>query len=114
MAFEMEQRQAMHLLEGIENGTMSSSQLSNHIDEADPALVYLTVSWLRSRYGADHPAAGGVIGRIVELTKGAGSMNKKMNEGKTDPISTWFEEEFSYRDYSAKDFIALIVEKLES
>lgn len=114
MEFEMEKRQAMHLLEGIENGAMSSTRLKSLIDDADPALVYLVVSWLRARYGADHPAAGGVIGRIVELTQGAGSMSKKMREGKADSISAWFEEEFSYKDYSSTEFIALVVDKLES
>lgn len=111
MAFAREQREALHLLEGIENGTLSTSEAGHLIDEADPALVYLIVTWLRSRYGADHPAAEGVIGRLVELT--GGSVKDKMREGKADPVVTWFEEEHSYRDLAANDFVELIVEKLE-
>ena len=36
-----------------------------------------------------------------------------MREGRSDVIVTWFEEEHSYRDFGASDFIALVVEKLE-
>lgn len=111
MAFEREQREALHLLQGIENGTLNAANARDLIDDADPALVYLIVTWLRARYGGDHPAAEGVIGRLVELTNG--SVKAKMNEGKADPVVTWFEEEHSYRDLAATDFVALIVEKLE-
>ena len=113
MAFEQEQRAALHLLQGIENGTLRTSDASHLVDEADPALVYLIFTWLRGRYGADHPAAEGVIGRLVQLTGGHGSAAAKMREGKSDPIVTWFEAEHSYKEFGATDFIALIVEKLE-
>ncbi len=113
MEFAQEQREALHLLEGIENGTLDAAAAGHLIDEADPALVYLIITWLRSRYGADHPAAEGVIGRLVELTSGYSSVNAKMREGKTDPIVAWFEEEHSYREFGASEFIALVVEKLE-
>ena len=113
MAFELEQRQALHLLEGIENGTLSATEAGSLIDDADPALVYFIVTWLRSRY-KDHPAAEGVIGRLVELTSGTSTVNAKMREGKGDPIVGWFEDEYSYRDFGAREFIALVVDKLES
>jgi len=113
MAFEQQQREALHLLEGIENGTLSTVEAGSHIDDADPALVYLIFTWLRTRYGGDHPAAAGVIGRLVELTGGYSTVNAKMREGKSDPIVTWFEDEHSYRELDARDFIALVVEKLE-
>ncbi len=113
MAFAQEQREALHLLEGIENGTLRTAQAGGLIDDADPALVYLIITWLRNRYGGDHPAAEGVIGRLVELTRGTSSINAKMREGKADPIVVWFEEEYSYRDFGASEFIALVVEKLE-
>lgn len=113
MAFAQEQREALHLLQGIENGTLQTADVAHLIEDADPALVYLVLTWIRSRYGGDHPAAEGVIGRLVELTSRYGSVKAKMSEGKGDPIVAWFEEEHSYRDFGAIDFIALIVEKLE-
>lgn len=113
MAFAQEQREALHLLHGIENGTLSTVDAAHLIGEADPALVYFIITWLRSRYGADHPAAEGVLGRIVELTNGHPSVQAKMREGKADPVVTWFEEEHTYRMLGDMEFIELIVEKLE-
>ena len=92
---------------------MSAAASGNLIDDADPALVYLIFTWLRNRYGADHPAAEGVIGRLVALTSGYNSVKAKMREGKADSIVTWFEEEHSYREFTAEAFIALVIEKLE-
>ncbi len=112
MAFDQQKREALHLLEGIENGTLGTSALGGLIDDADPALVYFIVTWLRSRYGGDHPAAEGVIGRLVELMSRA-SMNAKMREGKADSLVEWFEDDYDYKDYPKSDFIDLIVEKLE-
>lgn len=113
MAFAQEQRDALHLLHGIENGTLSAVDAAHLIDEADPALVYFIFTWLRSRYGGDHPAAEGVLGRLVELTAQHGSVQSKMREGKSDPIVTWFEDEYGYRDFGDVQFIALVIEKLE-
>ena len=113
MDFVQEQREALRLLEGLENGTLEISMAAQLIDEADPALVYLIFTWLRNRYGGDHPAAEGVIGRLVELSERPGSFRAKVAEGKTDPVVAWFEETYTYRDFDARAFIALVVEKLE-
>lgn len=111
MALEHEQRVAHHLLESIEGGTLSSTELFALVDDADPALLYLVVTWLRKHY-SDHVNADAVIGRLVELS-GKGTIAQKMKEGQTDPVVQWFEENYSYRKLEAKDFIELIVEKLE-
>ena len=113
MAFEQQQREALHLLQGIENGRLATAQAADIIEHADPALVYLVLTWIRSRYSGDHPAAEGVLGRLVELNTRHGFIKTKMREGKADSIVAWFEEEHSYRDFGAVEFIALIVEKLE-
>ncbi len=109
MGFEVEEREALSLLQGIENGTLQGSY---RVSEADPALVYLIFTWLRSRYGADHPAAEGVIGRLVELSANH-SIKAQLKEGKEDVIACWFESEHSYKEFDATSFISLIVEKLE-
>lgn len=113
MAFAHEQQEALYLLQGIENGTLGATRAAQRIEEADPALVYFIITWLRERYGGDHPAAEGVIGRLVELTGKFSGVKAQMREGKADPIVAWFEDEYSYRDFGAEDFIELIVEKLE-
>ncbi len=111
MAFEQEQRAALRILEGIEEGTMSANDSQGLVDDADPALIYLIFTWMRKRY-ADHPNSDAVIGRLVAVS-GRPSVAKQMKEGQSDPVVAWFEEGYSYRDYNGKEFIELIVPKLE-
>ena len=111
MALEQAQRAAHRILEGIEEGTLSTSDALSLVEEADPALIYLLFTWLRKRY-ADHDNADAVIGRLVAVS-GRGAVAKMMKEGQADPVSRWFEETYSYRKLEASEFIELIVEKLE-
>jgi hypothetical protein len=112
MAFEQEQRAALRILEGIEEGTMSAAESFELVDNADPTLVYLIFTWLRKRY-AQHPNSDAVIGRVVAISDHYPSVAEKMKEGQADPVVEWFEDSYSYRDLDAKQFIELIVEKLE-
>lgn len=111
MALEQEQRAAQRLLESIEGGTLSSTELYGLVDDADPALLYLLFTWLRKHY-QDHVNADAVGARLVELSSKP-SVAKKMKEGQADAVVQWFEENYSYRKLEAKEFIELIVEKLE-
>ena len=111
MAFEQEQRAALRILEGLEEATTSANDVQGLVDDADPALIYLIFTWLRKRY-ADHPNSDAVIGRLVAVSNRP-SVAKQMKEGQSDPVVQWFEEAYSYRDYGAKEFIELVVEKLE-
>ncbi len=112
MAFEQQQRAALRILEGIEEGTMSASDSIGLVEGADPALVYLLFTWLRKRY-ADHPNSDAVIGRLVAVSN-LGSVSKLMKEGQADPVSRWFEDAYSYRDIEKKQFVEMIIDKLES
>jgi hypothetical protein len=111
MALEQEQRAALRILEGIEEGTMSATDSFALVEAADPALVYLLFTWLRKRY-ADHPNSDAVIGRVVAISS-RGSVPQMMKEGQADVVVQWFEESYSYRTLDKKEFIELIVEKLE-
>ena len=111
MGLEQEQRAALHILESIENGSLSSTELNTLVDDADPALLYLIVTWLRKHY-QDHVNADTIGTRLVELSSRR-SAAQKMKEGQADPVVQWFEETYSYRKLDAKAFIELIVEKLE-
>ena len=91
---------------------MSSAESFDLIEEADPALVYLIFTWIRKRY-ADHPNADAVVGRLLAVIGRDPSVAKKAKEGQEDPIVKWFEEEHSYREFGARDFIELVVDKLE-
>ena len=111
MALEQEQRAALHILDSIEGGTMSATELFTLVDDADPALLYLIITWLRKHYN-DHVNADVIGGRLVELSS-KGSIAAKMKQGQADPVVQWFEENYSYRKLEKTDFIELIIEKLE-
>ena len=67
-------------------------------------------------YPASDPAATSVLDRVVALTSTSTAFVRKSKKGEQDPISKWFESEYSYRDYRGRgsEFIDLIVDKLES
>jgi hypothetical protein len=54
-----------------------------------------------------------VIGRLLAISDRYPEVGKKMKEGQEDPVVEWFEDGYTYRDLAAKDFIELIIEKLE-
>lgn len=114
MAFEQERKAALRILEGISEGTATTADSFTALDEADPVLVYFIVTWLRSRYGPNDPAGDAVLGRLIEITKRYPSVQKKIKEGQSDSVVAWFEDAYSYRNLGAAEFIALVVEKLES
>lgn len=90
---------------------MSAADSFALVEDADPALIYLIFTWLRKRY-ADHPNSDAVIGRLLAIS-GRGTIPDKMKEGQEDPVVEWFEDAYKYKDLDSKEFIALIVEKLE-
>lgn len=112
MAFEQQQREALRILEGIEEGTSSAADSSELVEAADPALIYLMFTWLRKRY-ADHTNSDAVIGRLVEVSN-RGAVAKMMKEGQADPISRWFEETYNYRELDKNQLVETIIDKLES
>jgi hypothetical protein len=111
MALEQEQRAALHILEGIEEGTSSASESRELVEAADPALVYLIFTWLRKRY-ADDVNADAVLGRLLAISDHP-KVRGLMKEGQGDAVVEWFEDGYSYRELAAKDFIELIIDKLE-
>jgi hypothetical protein len=113
MAFERERAAALRILEGITEGTMTSADSFGLIEDADPVLIYLIFTWIRSHYGPNHDASEAVIGRLAEISNRYPAVAAKMKEGQGDPVVEWFEDAYSYRKLEANEFIELIVDKLE-
>ena len=113
MPFQQEKRNARRILAGLEDGTLRPAELRASVREADPTLVYFIVRWIRAHYPASHPAAAGVLGRLVELSTDNPSLAAQLEEGAEDAIVEWFEETYEYADLPAGQFIDLVVEKLE-
>ena len=114
MAFESEKRAARSILSAIEDGGVTPGQTFDRLRGADPALLHLIFAWLRARYPSSHPTSDGVQGRLAELCVQYPAAARIANKGQADPIVAWFEDGHSYRDFSAQDFVDLVVEKLES
>jgi hypothetical protein len=112
MAFDQEQKAALRILEGIEEGTMSAQDSAALVEDADPALIYLIFTWLRHHYKPDDPAGDAVLSRLLAISNRP-AVGKMVKEGQTDPVVEWFEDAYSYRKLGSKEFIELIVEKLE-
>lgn len=113
MEFQQQTQAALRILEGIEQGTMSAADSARLVEDADPALVYLLFTWLRNRYRSSDPASDAVLGRLVAVSNNA-AVAAKMKAGQSDPVVEWFEDEYSYRDLGSREFVTLVVEKLES
>jgi len=112
MAFEAEKRDAMWLLQALEDGAKSLDDLRTMYEAADPVLVHLIFAWLRVRYRG-HSAAEGVYGRIGALCQASRTVDRKRREGSRDALSQWFEEAYDLRDLDRDAFIDVVVDKLE-
>jgi hypothetical protein len=113
MSFDRAVTAALRILEGIEEGTMSTADSCALVHDADPALIYLMFTWLRRRY-ADNPNADAVIARLLAVIERDPKVANKMKEGQQDSVVEWFEDEHSYQQFARRDFVELIVDKLES
>jgi hypothetical protein len=113
VAFEQEKQVVRAILSAIEDGPLDLSMTAERARNADPTALYFVFGWVRAWYPATHPAADGVLGRLAELCDAHPDVAQMSKKGGFDPIVDWFEDEYEYRDFSAPDFIELIVEKLE-
>jgi hypothetical protein len=111
-----DKRAALRLLDGLENGGMTSAEACVIAESLDPVLVYLVVRYLRETYPASDPAASSVLERVVALTSEHPAVVEKCRDGERDSVSQWFEEVHSFVSFRghAPDFIELIVDKLET
>jgi len=113
MAHEQEKRNARRILEGLEDARLSTPETFHLVSDADPALVYFLFAWLRARYPSSHPASDGVLGRLGTLCTDHPQVARMALAGEADSIVAWFEEGHSYRDYTSREFIELVIDKLE-
>jgi hypothetical protein len=116
MNMDLDQQEALRLLEGLENGGMSTESAQVLAQEMDPVLIYIIVRFLRETYPASNPAATAVLERVVAMTSKDPAFTRNCKVGEQDPISRWFEMEYSFKEFRGRgpDLIALISDKLNS
>lgn len=107
---------AMRLLQGLEQGTMTAVEARILAGTLDPVLVHIILRYLREVYPASNPAATAVLDRVVALTSGSPELVAKIKEGEKDPVSLWFSTEHSWVEFRGRgsELLELIVDKLES
>ena len=114
MAFEQLKRNAQRILEGLEDARLSTDETYHLVVEADPTLVFFLFAWLRAHYPSSHSASDGVLGRLGALVTQFPKVARMARSGESDPVVAWFQESHTYRDFRSREFIDLIVDKLES
>ena len=107
-----EKREALRLLDGLENGGMAADDASSIAQDLDPVLVHVIVKFLRETYPVSDPAATAVLERVVQLNSAWKGLVARCQEGEQDPITEWFESEYAYRDFRGRgaEMIELIVD----
>jgi len=111
-----EKREALRLLDGLENGGMPANEAAILAEDLDPVLVFVIVNYLREIHPASDPAAGPVLERVVGMTSVSPAVILRHKEGEEDPVSRWFESEYSYADFRGRgnELVELIVDKIDS
>jgi len=111
-----EKRDSLRLLEGLEKGGMSAMSAATLAERIDPVLFHAVVSLLRASYPATDPAATAVLDRVVKLTNSSATLVRMYKDGEQDPISRWFDSEYTYREFRGRgaDLVDLLIDKIES
>jgi hypothetical protein len=112
---EMEKRESLRLLKGIENGTMTTADAANVADKRDPVIIYFVLRYLREKYPTRDPASQGVTSRLLELTSTYDNLIKASKKGEKDSITEWFDETYAVREFFDKpeELVDMLVEKIE-
>jgi len=110
-----ERSEALRLLTGLENGTMSASDAYNIAKNRDPILLYFVLRFLRENYPPSSPDSLGVMERLVELTGTYADIVDMIKEGEKDPMTEWFDDGYTAQQYRSQPdaYLDLIIEKLE-
>jgi hypothetical protein len=108
-------RDGLRILTGLENGTLSSSDVYNVIEKQDPLLVYFIIRYLREKYPPQQPTSQGVTQRLLELTSTYDSIAKDMKKAEKDSLREWFDDTYEMREFFSKPeaYVDMIVEKIE-
>ena len=112
---DVEKREGLRLLNGLENGTLTAADAFNIADKRDPVILYFVLRYLREKYPATAPSSTGVKQRLVELTGTYDSLVSKSKQGEKDCIREWFDDSFELKKFFDKpgDLIELLVDKIE-
>ena len=113
LEFEAEKLEALSILMGIVQGTMSTQECFELLDPADPTLVYFILKYIKKHYHRDHDDYDVVRSRLKDLKNSYRSLTRKAKTGEEAPIVEWFEGNYRYSEIAPEVFIDMIIDKLE-
>lgn len=113
MDFEAEKLEALTILLGIVQGTMSTQECFELLDPADPTLVYFLLKYTKKHYHREHDDFEIVRARLSELKNSYRSLTRKARSGEEDPVVEWFEGTHRYSELEPEAFVDIIIDKLE-
>ncbi|MGB1013910.1 MAG: hypothetical protein ACPG4T_07245 [Nannocystaceae bacterium] len=113
MEFEAEKLQALSILKGIVEGTMTTQECFDLLDPADPTLVYFIFKYIKKHYHRDHDEFEVVRPRLKDIKNSHRSLTRKAKSGEDDPVVGWFEGSHRYSEMTPEDFVDVIIDKLE-
>lgn len=115
MSIQRQVDEAVYLLDGLESGHLDAAAVYNKLKDYDPVLIHFYIRYLRDKYPPTHPAAEGVMARLLDLTGTYADIVQKARSGEKDIIREWFDETYSMREFfnDKEKFLQLLIEKLE-
>ena len=113
LEFEAEKLHALTILLGIVQGTMTTDESFELLEESDPTLVYFILKYIKKHYHRDHDLYDVVRPRLTELKNTHRAITRKSKTGEDDPVVEWFEGTHRYSELPPEVFIDIIVDKLE-
>lgn len=112
---DLEKRESLRFLTGVENGTLTAADAANVASKRDPVIVHFVLRYLREKYPASNPASQGVTQRLLELTSTYDGLVKAAKKGEKDSITEWFDDTYNIREYfdRPEELVDMLVEKIE-
>ena len=110
---DMDRREVVRFLDGIEEGDLPISDAFNILRTLDPLMGHFLLTYLREKNPVTDTShgPGERLLNLVSTYKEAANMAKPHE----DPMIEWFEDTYSYRQFfnERDEFINLLIEKFE-
>jgi hypothetical protein len=113
LSFEDEKLEALTVLQGIAQGTLTPHEAHEWLEKQDEVLVYFILKYIKKHYHKEHEEHDEVRARLVDLQTSYRAITRKAKAGEEDLVVEWFEGNHQYREMTAEEFIDVVVEKLE-
>ncbi len=113
---DIEQREVLRFLEGVEEGGLPSADLYNIMRNFEPILSFFLLKYLREKHPITENSSGPGQ-RLLELVSTYDSVQKLTKPPKEDEaLAEWFDDTYDIKQFFNKpdEYVSIIIDKLES